>query len=88
MNEEKIRKELYSFYLRSDAERSRQFAEKCFKIMDGRYRYGMSVTEQKLLQYDVITEQFEPVLFKNVPYFYETGALTSLSDGARWAKGY
>ena len=56
--------------------------------MDSKYKDGMSVTEQKMLQYDVICEEFEPVLFRHVPYFYETGVLTSLSDGYRKAKGH
>ncbi len=88
MNETKLREELYSFYLKGDAERSKAFAEKCFAIMDSRYSDGMSVAQEKMLQYDVITEEFEPVIFKYSPYFYETGALTSLSDGARTAKGH
>ena len=85
---ENMRRELYDFYLHGDAERSKAFAEKCFPIMDSRYEDGMSVTAQKLLQYDVITENFEPVIFRHNPYFYETGVLTSLSDGAHNAKGY
>lgn len=83
-----LRNELYNFYLTGDKERSLSFANKCFAIMDSRFREGMSVTEQKLLQYQVITENFEPVIFKNCPYFFETGVLTSLSDGSRNAKGY
>ena len=62
-------------YLYGDAERVKLFSENCFKIMDDRYVDGMSVTAQKLLQYDVITEEFSPVVFKTVPYFYETGVL-------------
>lgn len=88
MNELLMRQELYDFYLHGDAERSRAFAEKCFPIMDSRFRDGMSVTEQKLLQYDVICEEFEPIVFRYNPYFYETGVLTSLSDGAFTAKGH
>lgn len=88
VNETGLRKELYEYYLKNDVERSKAFAEKCFAIMAGRYTDGMSETQQKMLQYDVITEEFEPVIFKHSPYFYETGALTSLSDGARSAKGH
>ena len=88
MNEQKIKKELYSFYLHGDAERSQELAQRCFSILDGRYREEMSVTEQKLLQYDVICEEFEPTVFRYNPYFYETGVLTSLSDGAFTAKGH
>lgn len=85
---EELKKELYAFYLHGDAERAKSFADKCFTIMDSRFRDGMTVLEQKLLQYDVITEEFEPVIFAHTPFFYETGVLTSLSDGARKAKGY
>ena len=85
---EQLREELHGFYLQGDAERSRAFAEKCFAILDERYTDGMSVTAQKLLQYDVITEHFEPKIFRHSPFFYETGVLTSLSDGARDAKGH
>ena len=88
MNEALIKKELYDFYLHTDAERSRSLAEKCFPIMDARFREGMSVAAQKCLQYDVICENFEPTVFRYNPYFYETGVLTSLSDGAFEAKGH
>ncbi len=82
------RKELYDYYLHGDAERSKAFAEKCFAIMEERFEDRMTVTAQKLLQYDVITEEFEPKLFRHAPFFYETGVLTSLSDGYRKAKGH
>lgn len=88
MNEQKLREELYSFYLHGDAERARAFADKCFAILDERYTPDMSVTAQKLLQYDVITEEFDPVVFRYAPFFYETGVLTSLSDGSRHVKGH
>lgn len=82
-----IKNELYQFYLHGDAERAQAFAERCFTVMDARLQDGMSITAQKLLQYDVICEEFEPVIFRHTPYFYETGVLTSLSDGARKSKG-
>ena len=82
-----MKNELYQFYLHGDAERARAFAERCFAIMDARLEDGMSITAQKLLQYDVICEEFDPVIFRHSPYFYETGVLTSLSDGARKSKG-
>ena len=88
MNETALRNELYAFYLKGDVERSKAFAEKCFSIMDSRFREDMSVTAQKLLQYDVICEEFEPVIFRHNPFFYETGVLTSLSDGSRTAKNH
>lgn len=88
MNEQALREELYAFYLHGDAERARSFAQRCFRILDDTVRPEMSVTEQKMLQYDVITEEFSPVIFPHSPYYFETGVLTSLSDGARYAKGH
>ncbi len=88
MNYQELRDELKSFYWSGDEKRSKNFAEKCFSLLDKKATEDMTVTEQKLLQYDVIAEEFEPVIFKNSPYFYETGVLTSLSDGAKWAKGF
>ena len=88
MRFQNLRNELYDFYLKGDVERSKSFAKKCFAVMDSGFEEGMSITAQKLLQYDVITEEFNPVIFPSCPYFYETGVLTSLSDGARKAKSH
>jgi len=81
-----MREELKAFYWYGDEERSKDFAEKCFRILDSKVTPDMSVTAQKLLQYDVISDEFEPVIFRNSPFYYETGFLTSLSDGLRYAK--
>ena len=82
-----LRKELLDYYIETDDDkRSMLFAKKCFDILDKKFRDGMSVTEQKLLQYEVISDEFEPKLFRHLPYFYETGVLFSLSDGSRMAK--
>ena len=75
MNREALRGELYDFYLHGDGERAKTFADKCFSILDASVSDKMSVTQQKMLQYDVITEEFEPVIFPHVPFFYETGVL-------------
>jgi len=88
MNTQALRGELYDFYLQGDAERAQAFAARCFAILDARVRDGMSVQAQKCLQYDVICEEFEPILFPHCPFFFETAVLTSLSDGARPAKGH
>lgn len=85
---EKMKNELYGFYLQDDAQRAKAFAEHCFAIMDSRFEEGMSVTAQKLLQYEVIAEEFTPVVFRHNPFYFETGVLTSRSDGARTAKPY
>ena len=84
----KLREELYGYYLHGDAERCRAFAERCFRILDGRVTEGMTVTEEKLLQYEVISENFQPKIFPSTPFYYEMGVVTSLCDGARRAKGH
>ncbi|MBR5140112.1 MAG: hypothetical protein IKV16_03565, partial [Clostridia bacterium] len=83
-----LKNELHEFYLNGDEERARTFAKHCFKIMDERYKDDMTVTEEKLLQYDVITENFQPKIFPHAPFFFEMGVITSRSDGSRKAKGY
>lgn len=85
---DQLKKELYDFYLVGDVDRAEAFAKHCFAKMDARAWEGMSVEDAKCLQYDVITEEFSPVIFPHAPFFFETGVLTSLSDGARNAKGH
>lgn len=87
MNFTEMRNELSSFYQRDvGIQRSKDFAEKCFSLLDAMPTDNMSVTDLKLLQYKVITEKFEPKIFINSPFYYETSALTPLSDGYRNAK--
>ena len=76
MNKSLLKKELYDFYLGDDATRAKEFASKCFAILDARVNDGMSVMAQKLLQYDVICEEFEPVIFKHCPYYFETADIS------------
>lgn len=87
MKYQNSREELKQFYWSGDETRSKEFAQKCFKILDQKVSDNMTVVEQKLLQYDVISQELEPVIFRSLPFYYETGVLTSLSDGARYAKG-
>lgn len=88
MDLSQMKAELYDFYLQGDEARARAFSDRCFALLDERCREGMSVTEQKLLQYEIISREFTPVVFRHNPFYFETGALVSLSDGARNAKGY
>ena len=84
---EKLREELKDFYWQNNrVEPVKAFAEKCWAILDEAVTEDMSVMAQKLLQYEVIVREFEPVIFRNSPFFCETGVLVSQSDGARWAK--
>ncbi len=86
---ENIRKEVSSFYQDGNFrnEPVKAFAQKCFAELDSRVTEDMSVTAQVMLQEQVITELFEPHIFKTLPFYCEMGALNSISDGAWWAKG-
>lgn len=88
MGYQQLRDELHSFYLPDRKEHIQSFAEKCFAIMNARVDDAMSVAAQKCLQYDVIAQEFEPVIFRHCPYFYETDVLSSRSDGSRFSKDY
>ena len=88
MNYSSLRDELRAFYGDGFAEAPRIFAEKCHGILDSLFKDGMSVSEQKMLQYRVISELFEPTVFKNLPFYFETGAINAISDGGGRAKGY
>lgn len=88
MKYKNLRSELYDYYLGDDEKRVKEFAEKCHAILDKKATDGMSALQHKVMQYQVIAEEFSPVIFKNSPFYFETGTLTSLSDGARFAKGY
>ncbi len=86
MNYRELREELKSYYWSDGGKRSAEFAELCFAILDARVTEEMSPMQQKLLQYSVITEEFEPKIFKSSPFYYETDVLSPLSDGSFYAK--
>lgn len=88
MGYETLRKELQDFYWPGyRAEPAREFADRCAGILEKAVTADMSVMQQKLLQHQVILEEFEPVLFSQLPFYCETGTMTSLCDGSRRAKG-
>ena len=89
MSYELLRKELSAFYQDGEHRKTpvKAFSDRCIEILNSRVTEDMSIMEQVMLQEQVITEEFEPTLFKTVPFYCETGALVSISDGAWWAKG-
>lgn len=87
MNYSALREELKAFYQTDgNIPAAKAFAERVFNLLDCKVTEDMSVMRQKMLQHAVITEEFEPILFPHCPFYYETGALVALSDGARRAK--
>ena len=86
MKYERLRQELKSYYWQKSASRAAAFGVRCFSVLNSKVTADMSVMEQKLLQYKVITDELEPVLFADSPFYYETGTLSGLSDGGHRAK--
>lgn len=88
MNYQNLRNELKDYYWNKADTRAREFYEECTLVMDNRAEETMSVYEMKVLQYKTITEMFEPVLFSNSPFYYETGTMAAHCDGARSLRGH
>lgn len=87
MNFSKLRKELREFYQNRVDDMSDKFCVECSKVLDELYTDNMSVYDMKSLQYKTITDMFEPVLFFNSPFYYETGTMSAHCDGARDFRG-
>ena len=82
-----IRETLRVFYQTdSNKSRAKALADKCFARLDELYDSSLNLTELKLMQYDVILDELDLIVFPNLPFYYETGALTSHSDGCRNSK--
>ena len=83
-----MREELKAYYWTGLAdENSRAFYDKCMAEIDNQYTEDMNPYHTKMLTYRVITDMFEPVIFKNSPFYHETGTITALSDGSRMYHG-
>jgi formate C-acetyltransferase len=47
---------------------------------------GLGVYQLKAMQYEVIADNFQPVIFKNSPFYYEMGTKPAQCDGNPWWK--
>ena len=83
MNYHNLRNELKDFYWNIVDSRSDEFCRECLSILDAMYEPDMSVYKMKKLQYTVITDRFEPVIFANSPFYYETGTMSAQCDGSK-----
>ncbi len=88
MRYQKMRQEIGNYYFDAQAslDKSKAFAEHCFAILDQKVKEGMTVPQQKVLQYNVIVDECDVTVFPTVPFYFESGVLSSLSDGAHPAK--
>jgi hypothetical protein len=88
MNYEKLRNELKDYYLNESNARAKDFCDLCLEKLDRLYDESMTPFAMKRLQYRVITENMDPILFFNSPFYYETGTLAGICDGARDFRGH
>lgn len=85
---ESFRKEMTDYYFNHANDNAEAFCARVLPLMDAEYRDGMSAYEMKALQYRVIADEFEPILFSENPFYYETGTIPAHSDGARDLRGH
>jgi len=83
-----LRNELKDYYGKKSYENAEKYLEKGKKILDAAYSEDMAPYEMKVLQYKTISDMIEPVLFKESPFYYETGIIPGFSDGARGYHGH
>ena len=83
MNYQNLRDELKEFYWNVADPRSDKFCTDCLKLLDGMYEQNMSVYKMKALQYTVISDMFDPVIFNHSPFYYETGTMSAQCDGSK-----
>lgn len=88
MNYTDLREELKAYYYHKADARAEEFCDLCTSALDEMYEEGMSVFAMKRLQYRVIAEKADPVLFLRSPFYYETGTLAAHCDGARNFRGH
>ncbi len=83
-----LKNELTSFYFNELDELSKSFKEKATNKLDQFYNENLSSFQMKELQYKVISEEIEPKIFSNSPFYYEVGTMAAICDGACEFRGH
>ena len=78
-----IRKTLKEFYFGPLNESAQKLKDEVYAIMDDFAEKNPDATsyQQKSKLYEAISDGIEPVIFPEIPFFFETGALTAFCDG-------
>ena len=84
MKYELLRNELKQYYWYTADEKADRFAEKCFKVLNSSNWHEMNPYQMKVFQYRTIVDMFEPVVFDNSPFYFETGTMCATCDGSFW----
>lgn len=83
MKYNELRNEIKNYYSIVSYENAKKYLEDGTKRLDALYDKNMSAYDMKVLQYRIISDIAEPVLFEYAPFYYETGIIPGFSDGAR-----
>lgn len=83
MDYQEIKEKLNRYYLEKAPVSAGKLKETCYSFLDiyDAEHPEANAYELKTAQYRCITEQLEPVIFGELPFYYETGALHPFSDG-------
>lgn len=82
MNYQVLRQELTTFYQEKLEDMAVQFNVQCRERLEEACSDEMTAYEMKALQYRTIADMCQPVLFRNLPFYYELGTMGALCDGA------
>ncbi|MBE7041888.1 MAG: hypothetical protein E7399_00130 [Ruminococcaceae bacterium] len=79
----KIRKELSEYYHGMMAESAAKATEKVYAVMDAYDAENPNLSSYKLKSklYDAIVDAAKPVIFKDIPFYFEAGMLHPRGDG-------
>lgn len=83
-----LREELRTFYWTQVNDRAKAFCEACERELDAAWHEELSSYDMKVMQYKLITERFDPVLFEESPFYYELGTMAAHCDGAGELRGH
>ncbi len=78
-----VKEILNDYYLNQAPVNAQKLQEKCYSYLDKMFDENPTLNnyELKAKQYECIADNFEPILFDDVPFYFETGALHPYSDG-------
>ena len=78
----KLRNELKNYYQTTSYENAEKVMKSCYAQLDKTYEETMTAYDMTAMQYQVITDNIDPIIFENSPFFFETGTIPGQSDGA------
>lgn len=88
MNWQAFKDELTQFYWNEVNDRAAAFRKKMYDLLDAQHTPEMNGYQRKAMQYRVIAEHCQPVLFAHSPFYHELGSMSAHCDGAGSLRGH